>query len=923
MPDALPLSSPLSAYRLRCAVGTAARYLLRLLAFGVPLLCLYGLADAWLALPETSRRFWNLLLPVSLGLGALAGLGGPGSLRALALRLDRWRGDRRRTFTCALDLEKTSPRSPLQRELRDAALEEARRELRTVPLRATVPFHRLGLLAVLLAVGLLAVFALRRAHPDAVHTVAARILDPGADIAPWTPLRFTVTPDTPRVEYGADLPVSVEISGGDVEGPVYLLTRMGDRVRRDQAFREGPSRYSQRLEQVTESVEFAFEIGRARGDWVPVQVALLPKVVSSQVTLHPPDYTRRPPRSFAFGERVIEGFPGTRVDVSVTSNRPLSEGVATLARPDHPDRIVKARVEGHTARFTWTLDHNAAIEMNLRDLVGNSLVRPLAGHQRGVPDREPDVVLYDPPRFMLATPNVSIPVRGGADDDVGVTRVTLVRGMPGYVDRPAEVEGPLPERRKEIRQTLDLAALGVEPGQTIELYLEARDHRPGGQWRAGVSDLARVRVISEEEYAGMVRQREGMEAFQKRFQVVSAAMSDVDDALRALQKEVDNPDATRDSLRRAKDRAASSARRAEEAFTALAEDFPLFDVERDAREGIEKLRDHFADLGGQLQDLDVDDMAFDVKVDQLAGAQQEQAEAFEQTRAEQERFLHLGRLLEQTADYRELLRRQELLTRQFERHTYDLPAESREEMERLARFQKALREELDDWMKETRERARALDPQDQSWADQALDMIKQLGEQNALEHMDRANRAARNEDNRGATRAAKDALEALRGTEDERQPPPNGEGENTFEQMCRGEGAPRPGDGDALSRSLRQLLDALGRRGREGPQGLGGSGGGIGGSSDSGYAMPGSSPLNLPMRGPERNRYDQPYGQDVQGGSGARRDGAGTTSHIARGSAAGAPPASTTPGERVLEQAPPRYREAVRRFYDLQPDNKP
>lgn len=921
MKESRIISKPLAAYRVRCAFGITAQYLLRILAFGIPLLCLYGLADMWLALPETSRRFWNLLLPVSLALGALAGLGRPGSLRALALRLDQWRGDRRRTFTCALDLEHEAPQSPLHRELRDAALAESRDALRTVPLRATVPFARLGLLAALLATGLLALISLRRAYPDVVETVSARLLRPGADIAPWTPLRFAVGPDAPTVEYGGDLPVTLDLSGGDIQHPVYLLTRMGDRVRRVQAFREGPHRYSQRLEQVTEPMEFAFEVGRARSAWFPVEVALLPRVVETEVELTPPAYSRRPSRRFAFGERVIEGLPGTRIEVAVTSNRPLSQGVATLERHDHPTRLIKARVEGHTARFSWTLDHNASIEIDLKDLVGNAMARPLAGHQRDVPDREPDVVLHDPPRFMLATPNVTIPVHGGADDDVGVTRLHLVRGMPGYIDRPAEVAGPLPERRKEVRETLDLAALGVEPGQTLELYLEARDHRPDGQWRAGVSDLARIRIISEEEYAAMVRQREGMDAFQKRFQVVAAAMRDVDESLKNLREEVDREDATRDTLRQAKDRAAASARRAEEAFTALAQDFPLFEVEDEARDELAKLRDHFSELGDELEALDVDDMAFDIEVARLTGAHREQADSFEQTRREQERFLLLGRLLEQTAEYRELLRRQELLTRWFERHTYDLPAESREEMERLARYQEALRQEMEAWMKETRTRARDLDPQDQAWADQVLEMLRQLEDDQALQAMDRAVRGARNEDNRGATRAAKTALDALRGPENERDPSPESS-ENTFEQMCRGQGPSAPGQGDALSRSLRQLMDALNSRGGEPGQG-GTTGGGIGGFSDDGFAAPGSSPLHLPMRGPNRHAYDQPYGQNVEGTSGSGREGSETAADIARGDSGGAPPASSTPGERILEQAPPRYREAIRRFYDLQPENTP
>jgi hypothetical protein len=394
-------------------------------------------------------------------------------------------------------------------------------------------------------------------------------------------------------------------------------------------------------------------------------------------------------------------------------------------------------------------------------------------------------------------------------------------------------------------------------------------------------------------------------------------MREADRALESLRKEVERDQASRESLQQAVDQAAEAARRAAGAFDILAEDFPVFALEEKGRQSLEKMRDHFEELTQGLQALDVDSMAFDRDVAALAGEHREQRAAFERTREEQERFVTLGKLLEQTADYRVLLERQELLLRWFERYAYALPSESREPLERLARHQRALRQELEAWMNETGKRVGALHPEDADWARQALEMIHQLKTDQAADWMRQAAEAAENKNNTGAVEAARKALEAMRGKNQNREG-----GENPFENLCRGNGSCTL-PGDALGQSLRQLLDAMrnpggGRSGRSGM-----SGGGVGGFSDDGFAAPGSSPLHIPMQGPNRHRYDLPYGQAVEGFSGTGGDGPAIGSDTTQGAGTGAGNTRATPAEHILEQAPPRYREAMRRFYDIQTEETP
>jgi hypothetical protein len=141
--------------------------------------------------------FWNLFLPVILVSLTAATLPWPGRKHTLALRLDRWRKDRRRTFSCALDLETASPAEGLHETLRQAAVVQAVEALDTVPQRAVISFRRLGWMCLLLVVGTATMAFLWSTYPGISRTVAARLQYPDQDIAPWTPLRFDVRPEAP------------------------------------------------------------------------------------------------------------------------------------------------------------------------------------------------------------------------------------------------------------------------------------------------------------------------------------------------------------------------------------------------------------------------------------------------------------------------------------------------------------------------------------------------------------------------------------------------------------------------------------------------------------------------------------------------------------------------------------------------------
>jgi hypothetical protein len=197
----------------------------------------------------------------------------------------------------------------------------------------------------------------------------------------------------------------------------------------------------------------------------------------------------------------------------------------------------------------------------------------------------------------------------------------------------------------------------------------------------------------------------------------------------------------------------------------------------------------------------------------------------------------------------------------------------------------------------------------------ARQMIQDLKESALRDNLRGAADAVANEANRQAFQRASAALEAMKATpEDQRDSP--------FQQACRGGGMPQ-GAGDPLSASLDQLLQALNNADRSGEGQPGGSGGGPGGFSDDGYAVGGSSLLNVPMLGPNRHRFDMPRGGFVEGGaaSGGRPGQRQADLRQGEGVSGSDGPANLPAVE--WESTPSRYRNAVRAYFEQAPENAP
>jgi hypothetical protein len=882
---------------------------------------------AWLLLALAFAAIYDLFLPLPSGARLALAIGLPGialavflfkylpihrlGRREMAIIVDSMLADPRRSLLSAYEMLQ-SGRADF---LHGKSVADAQLGFWELPAKNCRP--RKALRAAMVAGGLIfgALLILTLLKPQAVPTLLARLVAPFADIPPYSPLVFKVHPENPDVIYGGDLEVEVSIDGGAVNGPVRVLTRYEGQIEESECFRGNDNYFSQKLEKVVRPVEFCFATGNARSKWYPVRLLLEPRFALTRLTVTAPAYAREPVREIMLGREDIKVLQGSMGSLTVTSNRPLAGGdlkIKSLAQ-DGEEKVVTGQVTGlHTVRFEWPMLESATLEVQIRDVQGTPAPAPLEIKQTVLPDGAPRLAITEPGAHSLATPKTLVPVVGSAQDDFGIRRVDFVRTLQGYRERPEELPVPKGDRKYEFQSKLDLAAIGVSPGEVIEIYLEGRDDNPT---LSGIqtSDVARIEIITEEEYAEMLRNQITLDELLARFQKIQEELAKIREAMAEAREAKENKD---EALKNAVEK----ARQAAENLQQLAKDFPAFDVEQQMESTLAESATRAQNAVDQMANLQASQANLDAQLDAIAKQFDQDQAPLEEMLSNEKELETVGRVMEQAADFLQLVEQQRQLANWIDRMAQQNPSDT-EALESAARLQEQLREMAEKLPAQIREAADQI-PDDSDYkklkAD-AKEFANQLEKSGAQESMQNAESSARNTNAPGATQAAQKAHEQLSDLL-----PKDDKNENQFSSLCQGKCQSLFPQKSKMGKTLSQCLGAMMNRGKTGGFGEGGVGGG-GGASDDGYASPGYSPLQLPVFGPQRTRITPPPGRPSVTSFGSMREGASSASQLDdKNQESISKPAEDATGAASisLQQIPEKYRSAVRKYFS-QPTTKP
>lgn len=780
---------------------------------------------------------------------------------------------------------------------------------------------------------LLALGAVCLLNPRATGIIAGRLARPWQDLPPYSPHVFKPVDEAPVVIYGRDAVLAMDISGPPLKEAVRLLTRSGKGkpVEELPTFRESGARHVRKLDGVTEPLEYAFAVGRARSAWLPLEVLYQPQLDQAEIEVAPPAYAKLEGSRFALGTQELRGLRGSRVRLVASSNRPLAGGSLEGRAPQ--GREVLKRVQGKPvtpggkeAEFIWEVDADLVWTLDLRDVRGGRMEDPVLLAQRLIPDEKPKVDLVSPGAWALATPGSEVKLAWEVEDDFGLDRLDWLRSAEGFRDRATTLEEGPGEKRLRLERTALLSNLGVRPGQTLEFVLEARDSNPSLLGVSG-SQTARVMVISEEEYAAQIRLRTTLEEYAERYRLLREHLEAAQAALEAVAEAARSGDPAK--LKEAREAAAAAQKAAAEWFERFAKDFPAFATDRqlgelsgNLREELEKNAQALAQEEGWQDPQKAQALAGELKKRLEPGA----AELREQEEQAAE-IAAVGGVLEMAAELQEIRREQAKISERLEHLARELAlgrTDNRGEVPSLRARQIANEERLG--------QARQALPERLSKLPEGYGSLKEGGEKVArlLDELQVAKQMKDSAEQAGQGKvpgAAEDAglalanLDQILGREKD--------------DFCKAGQGETPGfcSGDGLAeQAMAQMLEALrGRcqaksRGQGQGQGEGGGAGASGmgmmaggGRGGSGATMQGIQ-LDIPIIGPPRLHLAPTGGGGM---AGPARDPRGTTGVARVPATQGALPVGekAAAGGRAWTPAdvPPRYRDAVRKFFSEEP----
>lgn len=920
LPPPLPVSTSfadaLRKFQNRWRAGLFATGLLNLLFWAGLVFLAFGVLDFFAGFSDSARLVIARLIAIVAGAALLWTLIRIFifTSRDAAIAADRALGSRRRPVLSAFELRaEADTGAPLERWLRQRGSDRALFDLVHLPFERSVPRRELASSGRRIAMVLGACVLCFAFLPKATLTIAQRLLVPGADIPPYSPLAFTLSPNPAEVLYGGELIITAEISGGKIEAPVRCLTREPGSTTAEESpvFQESPTRYSRKLEKMAAPIEIAFTVGRARSAWLPVGVLLQPRIQQVLAGIEPPAYSRLARREFALGTQDLSALPGSRITLRIESNRPLGGGMATVESLGASQEISGVREASHRLVFQWMHRGASAVHLTVSDLLGTRS-EPLALEIKALEDRRPEVVLRQPAGDVFATPETELDLEASASDDLGLTRVSLVRKLSGYRERSRGEALAANAKQHEIAGKIQLASFGVSPGQTIELTLEAGDTNPSllGQ---SVSEPSRIHIITREQYAEMLRAQTTIEEFGARYEALRDQLEAARETLEKLLAAADSGDPA--ATEEARKKAFEAHEKAAKIFEQIARDFPIFELDealsKSAAQTAQKLLDNAKDLAAMQQQAP-GAIADGVPALQqrLGDSEREMAEAI----ADGERALAAARVFDQMGIFGQIIDRQRELVKDLNRAAEQIRRGEMQAAQALSDLARDQKEIADDLRKFETELGKALDDLPAEYSamqDEGRKFLELLEGYEVPPLMDESTAAAQAADSQKASERSGEALAKLEALLREK---------NGMCEMCRGDepGFPWPQD---LASTLRQLMDSLCNQpgfGTEGQPGMGGSGGqGFAGRSRSGYWMRGKMP-QIPVFGPDRSRFSARGSPSLGGqgdgrgkGQGAPGDGAaidqGGIDATAKRSGAGEATAS--------EAVPEAYRDAVKRYF--------
>lgn len=505
----------------RLAVGVGSR-LASFAALCILTLGILFLLDWILDLSPLQRVITWIVAVASLALSGRSLLAclrrGGETLAELALIVEREHGIQSQ-IAPALEFEALPGATAESRELKEAAIEDARRATERVDVLHGFTWRPLLGRGALLGLISLAAAGLALSWPAHASIFFSRLVLGSGRYPTRTIIEIVEIDGVPVASggaggqaarpFGASLPLRVVLAGEPPRGvEVQVRGAGGSPGTLQLKGAPGSMVFEGGLERLCEAVELRVLAGDARTDPIRIETVPRPAVRTAwKATL--PAEASSPGRALVvdLDPQNIVVPEGSSVELSLEClNKDLSAARFLVEGVEHPLVVAPGKRSAAlppTGTPLERLERSLAYEIHAIDSDGLGLERPLRGTIRVLPDEKPRVAAATLAQIVLPTARPSLTF--GATDDFGVAlveaRLQVTRSDGRVEERRQELYagGASEAPRKVVRgkASLDLGALRLNKGDILSIVVEATDVRGGRERRVSLSEAIAVQVTDE------------------------------------------------------------------------------------------------------------------------------------------------------------------------------------------------------------------------------------------------------------------------------------------------------------------------------------------------------------------------------------------------------------------------------------------
>lgn len=638
------------------------------------------------------------------------------------------------------------------------------------------------------------------AAPRLFARVLPRYLDPLGNHPPFTLIDFDVTITPEKIYHGHSATITVALSGPDLPNDADIVFVDREEQQRVPMFVAAEKTFVLPLERVVASRRFYVDTPKGRSDFYTLPVHAVPLIEHAAVGYRFPDYTSWPSSEHPLDSRGIRAIVGTSAIVSASSNIPLKHGLLELL-PAEADAEGKAEqvtlaVDPEDSRKvsgSFEVSRNGRFRLSLVGENGAPSDETVEGRITATPDKAPRVAILSPEPQVIAVENWKVPVVIQATDDVAIVEVHMFAAVNGWGPSPLEVA--VDQTQNTLARgfyEFDLATLGAKPGDVITYYASAYDNfPPDGQFTD--TDTYIIQVISEDEYLEFARTKVRMdditaevEAFQARLDELRQQREEALQELKELQEKLAaNGELSEEDQRRMaelqkqlEDFAEQTKQLADQmreraAHPELYEfEQPYFEQLKSLAEQLDKQAAAASEVAEQLQNMPQSPGAQRRQgLQQAADEFERQQEPFDSPSQQQtdsmqedlEKIKMADDMMAQAERIRSVIEQQRDLAdrmAQFNNRD-DLSRDEQRRLQRMAKQQDLLRQELEEAARDLREAAEKAKDELPKTAGDAMKICDAISQMQIPQDQDNAAQSARDGSPKDAHQSAEEAAQKL------------------------------------------------------------------------------------------------------------------------------------------------------------------